>query len=354
MFMFITSVLKCIEVILFCGCSFCAYRSWLTLMHVLHLSMPTVHLNAFRRRRWHECHCPSCLIKYAGNAGRRGLHAQGRHLHPSLERGSLNTLLVLRALEFFVLQSLSGFCVFVCTESKASMYHGVGQPNFGPKLGGDFMVENSTGENQDRRTGTGPWQSAEMSDSTRGLVPCDPNFSKYASLQSDVAQLKMHRSTIGTLDVSICFNMFQYVSICFNMFQYVSICFNMFQYSPGVWTCSFHWGLEYQLRAAYWPFHPREREYNALPNNLTFLFTSEVDAATSSFDLPGRLDDIFQSAKLHTLGRSPYSSPLSPWDDWDDILFTDVARVTELAQVSNVPIIPREVLYQGLEGKAVL
>ena len=106
--------------------------------------------------------------------------------------------------------------------------------------------------------------------------------------------------------------MFQYVSICFNMFQYVSICFNMFQYSPGVWTCSFHWGLEYQLRAAYWPFHPREREYNALPNNLTFLFTSEVDAATSSFDLPGRLDDIFQSAKLHTLGRSPYSSPLSP------------------------------------------
>ena len=216
MFMFITSVLKCIEVILFCGCSFCAYRSWLTLMHVLHLSMPTVHLNAFRRRRWHECHCPSCLIKYAGNAGRRGLHAQGRHLHPSLERGSLNTLLVLRALEFFVLQSLSGFCVFVCTESKASMYHGVGQPNFGPKLGGDFMVENSTGENQDRRTGTGPWQSAEMSDSTRGLVPCDPNFSKYASLQSDVAQLKMHRSTIG-------FNMFQYVSICFNMFQYVSI-----------------------------------------------------------------------------------------------------------------------------------
>ena len=114
MFMFITSVLRCIEVVLFCGCSFCAYRSWLTLMHVLHLSMPTVHLNAFRRRRWNECHCPSCLIKYAGNAGRRGLHAQGRHLHPSLERGSLNTLLVLRALEFFVLQSLSGFCVFVC------------------------------------------------------------------------------------------------------------------------------------------------------------------------------------------------------------------------------------------------
>ena len=115
----------------FVGVHFCAYRSWLTLMHVLHLSMPTVHLNAFRRRRWHECHCPSCLIKYAGNAGRRGLHAQGRHLHPSLERGSLNTLLVLRALEFFVLQ--------LCTESKASMYHGVGQPNFGRKLGGDFM-----------------------------------------------------------------------------------------------------------------------------------------------------------------------------------------------------------------------
>ena len=246
MFMFITSVLKCIEVILFCGCSFCAYRSWLTLMHVLHLSMPTVHLNAFRRRRWHECHCPSCLIKYAGNAGRRGLHAQGRHLHPSLERGSLNTLLVLRALEFFVLQSLSGFCVFVCTESKASMYHGVGQPNFGPKLGGDFMVENSTGENQDRRTGTGPWQSAEMSDSTRGLVPCDPNFSKYASLQSDVAQLKMHRSTIG-------FNMFQYVSICFNMFQYVSICFNTVQacghaHFIGVLStsCVLHTGLSTQ------------------------------------------------------------------------------------------------------------
>ena len=77
-------------------------------------------------------------MKYTGNAGRRGLHAQGRHLHPSLERGSLNASPVLRALDFFVLKSLSGFCVFVRTESKASMYHGVGQPNFGPNLGGDF------------------------------------------------------------------------------------------------------------------------------------------------------------------------------------------------------------------------
>ena len=28
-------------------------------------------------------------------------------------------------------------------------------------------------------------------------------------------------------NVSICFNMFQYVSICFNLFQSVSICFNV-------------------------------------------------------------------------------------------------------------------------------
>ena len=92
---------------------------------------------------------------------------------------------------------------------------------------------------------------------------------------------------------------------------------------------------------AFPPF--REREYNALPNNLTFLFTSEVDAATSSFDLPGRYIMIYfnqQSsvlwADLHTLHHCHH--------EMIEMIFTDVARVTELAQVSNVPIIPREVL----------
>ena len=138
-----------------------------------------------------------------------------------------------------------------------------------------------------------------MSDSTRGLVPCDRNFSKYASLQSDVAQLKMHRSTIGTLDVSICFNMFQYVSICFNTVQ---ACGHAHFIGVLSTSCVLHTGLSTQGSGNTTP----------CPTTLHSFSLLKLTPQPQCFDLPGRLDDIFQSAKLHTLGRSPYSSPLSP------------------------------------------
>ena len=229
MFMFITSVLRCIEnIYIYCfvgvhfvriapdwlWCMSCTFRC---LQCIWMLSEGEDDMSAIVQ---------AAFFLYAGNAGRRGLHAQGRHLHPSLECGSLNTLLVLRALDFFVLQSLSGFCLNLCVLNP--------RPQCIMELANQTLAQNLVGLFEwDFKVFFPQHFGVQSVWRTRleRTVCRDVGFdSRCCSLRSKLLKICFVAVWRGPAQdasdhnwYSWCFNMFQYVSICFNMFQYVSL-----------------------------------------------------------------------------------------------------------------------------------